>query len=282
MVDFLRTLKRQLEIFFYRRTGRVPLARSYPVCKDYYVRRIVRDEAVLRVFQDRLQLPREFGVRFDERVVEYPWVFSKLLGYNEKCRFLDAGSTLNHEFIMQHPLVRRQKWSILTLAPERECFSSLGISYIYDDLRTMPFKEACFDAVFCISVIEHIGMDNSQYANGAYREDKREDYICAINEMKRVLKGDGWLFLTVPFGRYENHGWLQQFDSAMLLCLVSHFQPKRCETTFYRSTPQGWELCTEDDCKGLTYQDSLMSKSAPDGAIPPVSATGLACVALQK
>jgi SAM-dependent methyltransferase len=287
MINFLRFLKRQVEISFFRYKGRVPFARSYPVCRDFYIGRTIHDEAVLRVFREGLQLPTKFGVGLDERVVEYPWVLSKLFSYKEKYRVLDAGSTLNHQFIMRHPLVERQKWTILTLAPEPESFSHLGVSYVYDDLRAMPFRDECFDAVFCISVIEHIGMDNLNYTrDDTYRQNNSQDYIRAVSEIKRVLRPDGWLFLTVPFGRYENHGWLQQFDSAMLLKLICQFQPSKHESTFFRSTASGWQMCTEDDCKDLTYKDSVASKSTLDlkrrEVVPPVSATGLACVALQK
>jgi ubiquinone/menaquinone biosynthesis C-methylase UbiE len=185
---------------------------------------------------------------------------------------------------MRHPLVEAQKWTILTLAPEAECFCNLGISYIYDDLRAMPFKDQCFDAVFCVSAIEHVGMDNTHYTqNDSHRQNNPQDYIRAINEMKRVLRTSGWLFLTVPFGQYENHGWLQQFDSAKLRNLTCQFQPKQEERTFFRSTSNGWQMCAEEDCKNLSF---LTSKSTlngkASGVVPPVSATGLACIALQK
>lgn len=287
MTNLLRSLKRQVEFSLFCHKGRVPFARSYPVCRDFYIARTIRDEALLRVFQEGLQLPSEFGVGLDERVVEYPWVLSKLFKYKEKCQFLDAGSTLNHEFIMRHPLAEGQRWTILTLAPESECFCNLGVSYVYDDLRAMPFRDQCFDAAFCISVVEHIGMDNTHYTgDDSYRQNRPQDYIRAINEMKRVLRPNGWLFLTVPFGLYENHGWLQQFDSAMLLKLICEFQASKHEKTFFRSTPRGWQTCAEDDCKYLSYRDSLISKSRLNGktseVVPPVSATGLVCLALQK
>jgi SAM-dependent methyltransferase len=287
MNKLLSSVKRHIEISLFRYKGRVPFARSYPVCRNFYIGRTIRDEALLRAFQEGLQLPGNFGVGLDERVVEYPWILSKLLRYNERCQFLDAGSTLNHEFIMRHPLAEWQKWTVLTLAPEPECFCSLGVSYIYDDLRAMPFRDQCFDAVFCVSVIEHVGMDNAHYThNKDDQQNNTEDYIRAIDEMKRVLRPNGWLFLTVPFGQYENHGWLQQFDATMLRSLIVQFQPKKDERTFFRSTPRGWQMCAEDDCRYLTYRDSLASKSRLDGngaaVEPPVSATGLACVALQK
>lgn len=273
----------------YRCNGRVPYTRGkgYSAYRNSSIERLVNDEEFLKLLQEARPLPAGIGVQLDERVIEYPWVLSKLLPYGEESRFLDAGSTLNHAFIMEHPLVKRHKWTLLTLAPERKCFANLGVSYVYDDLRAMPFKDDCFDAVFCVSVIEHVGMDNTGYtADKSYQQNRPRDYLSAIDEMKRVLKPNGWLFLTVPFGRYENHGWFQQFDSALLSDLVSQFRPRKDERVFFRSTPQGWQQCPEDNCKSLGYwvapkADSLANEKSRQPA-PPVSATGLACIALQK
>jgi len=249
--------------------------------------RLVHDEELLKSLRQTGPLPTGIGIQLDERVIEYPWVMSKLLSYTEECRFLDAGSTMDHAFLMEHPLVKRHKWTVLTLAPEPECFAELGISYVYDDLRAMPFKDDCFDAVFCVSVVEHVGMNNAGYtADKSYRQERPRDYLSAIDEIKRVLRRNGWLFLTMPFGRYENHGWFQQFDSATLSELIAQFRPGKDERVFFRSTPQGWQQCREDDCKSLGYWLDGKTDSSTNGKArrpaPPASATGLACVALQK
>jgi SAM-dependent methyltransferase len=289
MTQLSRSCRQKIGTLIYRCYGRLPFTRGkgYSAYRDSSIDRLVNDEEFLRLLQQARALPSGIGVQIDERVIEYPWVFSKLLSYREESRFLDAGSTMNHAFVMEHPLVHRHKWTLLTLAPERECFSNLGVSYVYDDLRAMPFKEECFDAVFCVSVIEHVGMDNAGYtADEGHRQNRPRDYLSAIDEMKRVLKPNGWLFLTVPFGRYENHGWFQQFDSAMLSDLISQFRPRKEERVFYRSTPQGWRECPEDDCKLLGYwiapKDDSSMNGKPRRLGPSVSATGLACVALRK
>jgi SAM-dependent methyltransferase len=273
----------------YRCNGRLPFMRGkgYSAYRNSSFERLVHDEEFLKLLQQARPLPAGTGVQLDERVIEYPWVLSKLLLYAEESRFLDAGSTLNHAFIMEHPLVKRHKWTLLTLAPERECFAHLGVSYVYDDLRAMPFKEDCFDAVFCVSVIEHVGMDNAAYtADKRYQQNRPRDYLSAIDEMKRVLKPSGWLFLTVPFGRYEHYGWFQQFDSALLSDLISHFRPRKEERVFFRSTPQGWRQCSEKDCESLAYWVAPKRNSSANGKSkrihPSVSAMGLACIALQK
>ena len=53
--------------------------------------------------------------------------------------------------------------TIVTLAPEPVAFTSLGVSYLYGDLRQLPFRDDWFDEVACLSTLEHVGMDNAVY-----------------------------------------------------------------------------------------------------------------------
>lgn len=279
-----------LSSFVYLCRGRLPYTIGYKEYRDRYVRKVIRNDEILEVFRAGQELPAGFGVRLDERVVEYPWVLSRLGRYEEKSRCLDAGSTLNYEAMLQHPAVKRQKWTILTLFPETNCFWDLGISYVYEDLRSLPYQDERFDAVVSISAIEHVGMDNVFFAtDNTYRENRPEDYLRAVREMRRILRPGGSLFLTVPFGRYEHHGWLQQFDSGMLSALISEFRPQKVNKTFFRYTERGWRLTTEGACSDLSFSHAIRNKHVvgfergprfdPDFA---PAARGVACIDLQR
>ena len=41
----------------------------------------------------------------------------------------------------------------------------LGVSCLYEDLRALPYRASYFDAVACISTLEHVGMDNRLYGS---------------------------------------------------------------------------------------------------------------------
>ena len=273
----------------YRCQGRRPHAVGYGPYRTQFVSQHICNTQWMDAFQRETGLPEGYGVRLDERVVEFPWVISKLNTLTSPSRLLDAGSTLNHRMIMHHPVVKRHDWTILTLAPETECFWSEKVSYVFDDLRSMPFRDDWFDAVFCISVIEHVGMDNVLYTTeGRFREDNKFDYLKAVTEMRRVLRPGGCLYLTVPFGCYEGHGWLQQFDSSMLESTVSHFAPRSIRKTFFRYTVQGWNFASEQNCQGLRYFHLDADRFAkgqrtrhydPDFA---AAARAVACLELEK
>lgn len=273
----------------YRCQGSRPHAVGYGAYQTLFVARHINDDRWMEMFRKESGLPEGFGVRLGERVVEFPWLISKASAFTGRGRFLDAGSTLNHRMIMHHHAVRRHDWTILTLAPESQCFWNEGISYVFDDLRLMPFRDDWFDAVFCISVIEHVGMDNVLYATGdKFRETKPVDYLRAVAEMRRVLRPGGCLYLTVPFGCYENHGWLQQFDSSMLASTISHFMPQATRRTFFRYTARGWNLATEEECDGLRFfhldADRFVEgrRTKRYDADFAAGARAVACVELQK
>lgn len=276
--------------FIYLCRGRLPLAVGYREYRTRYVRELLANNDILNVFNTGQELPANFGARLDERVVEYPWVLSRLRRYRGKIRALDAGSTLNYAMILKHAAVKRHKWSIVTFAPETDCFWDEGISYLYEDLRSLPCRDEWFDAITCVSTIEHVGMDNVLVTlEKSHRENRPQDFLRAIQEMRRVLKTGGALFLTVPFGRYEHHGWLQQFDSSMLAALISEFQPQKAEKTFFRYTEQGWKLAGEEECGDLSFSDVTRNKHAVRKERVPgfpsdcaVAARAVACIELRK
>ena len=81
---------------------------------------------------------------------------------------LDAGSVLNHDFILSHPGLMSKKITIMTLAPEDHSFWNMGINYVYGDLRHTYFRDEYFDFVVCISTLEHIGLDNQRFHPGEF------------------------------------------------------------------------------------------------------------------
>jgi SAM-dependent methyltransferase len=242
---------------------------------------------LLTIFRESSPLPSGYGYRLDARVVEIPWLLSRL--DTPRQVVLDAGSALNTSFVVNSPIMSRHKLVILTLAPESEAFWRRGISYIFDDLRHLPFKDGWFDAVACISTIEHVGMDNSRYSaeDGRY-ESQPDDYLAAVGELKRVLKPGGHLYISFPFGKYEDHGWFQQLDAQRADALLGVFKPTIHEETIFQYLPDGWVVSNRAACAQCSYFDVHTSKYFdPNSDIEfpddfPAAERAVACLKLQR
>ncbi|RLC34091.1 hypothetical protein DRH14_03720, partial [Candidatus Shapirobacteria bacterium] len=69
-----------------------------------------------------------------------------------------------------------------------------GWKRMVGDMTKMQFKDKSFDMVICISAIEHLDtkINGKFYSQKEYRHRTKR----AITEMKRVVKKDGWIYLT--------------------------------------------------------------------------------------
>ena len=238
---------------------------------------LLADEDVLTLFRERSPLPRGYGVGFDERVVEYPW----LLAQRPDGRVLDAGSTLNHAHVLDRLLPAVAHLEIVTLAAEAESFPDRGVAYRYADLRELPYGDDACDAVVSLSTVEHVGMDNRLYgAPHGRAQDPRAEARRAVRELRRVTAPGGRLLLSVPYGMPSDHGWFRQLDASGVADLVAAAAPaERTTVSVYRYTSDGWRLSSEDEAAGATYWDHHADPQPPaDGA---AAARAVACIRIE-
>ena len=270
-----RAAERERQVRAYLAGGRVPWSEGYKPYRAELLRRVVQDEALLAGFRDASPLPNGYGLGIDERIVEYPWVLARLDA--APGRLLDAGSTLNQAYLLDLPRLARKTLVILTLAPEH--FERRpNVSYLFGDLRDLILRDAVFDTVVCISTLEHVGLDNTRLytADERFREGRPDDYRRVLAELRRVLVPGGRLLLTVPYGRAERFGWMQQFDAAGLEDVAATFGARPAATTFFRYTPAGWVLADAASCADCAYYDvHSAGDPAPDGA---AAARAVACL----
>jgi SAM-dependent methyltransferase len=267
--------------------SRVPFSQGYSVFRNQFIHATLTNPSLIEMFRQKKKLPDNFGFGLDERCVEYAFAFSHMPASPDYV--LDAGSVLNHDFIlsaMENAPWKNAHLHILTLAPERyAAFNwNKGISYFYDDLRRMPMRDQLYDVVMCISTLEHVGMDNSHYT-GQSEVVNHHDFAAAMAELRRVIRPGGALLLTVPFGRYQaGHGY-QQFDLPLLEKAIEAFGPNTTvERTFYRYRKEGWQIAPVEECQDAEYIDWVMlgKKNGPfpiqpDGA---AAARAVACLRL--
>jgi SAM-dependent methyltransferase len=256
--------------------GKRPFTTGYGIYKE---RRI--SEALARGDFDAARLPRGWGVRLDERIVEYPWFFSRLPAGPGK--LLDAGSVLNFGCLLAHRSLTGKRVFISTLAPERvRPRARPDVSYVYEDLRHTCFRDEYFDWVVSLSTLEHVGMDNTAFytTDTSRREQRPQDYLRVVGELRRVLKPGGVLYASVPFGHQANLGWLQVFDASMVDRLSERFGPASYREHHFRYEHDGWRASSREGSRDATYFDyHRTERHDADGA---AAARAVVCLELVK
>jgi SAM-dependent methyltransferase len=254
--------------------GRRPWFPGYYTAKRRQIENAL-DAGLLRPGTD---LPRGYGFRIDERIIEYPWVYSRLP--RKPGVMLDAGSTLNYKWLIDRVPVRDANLCICTLAPEKRCYWRRGISYVFDDLRSPIFRSSTFDCIVSISTIEHIGLDNTLLytADQGKKEHDDSGFRAAVREFRRIIRPGGVCLITVPYGKACKRGWFQVFDSHMVRAVLEDFQPTTEELEYFGYFPDGWRRVEPAELVNATCFDRFQDKTlGPDFA---AAARGLACMRL--
>jgi SAM-dependent methyltransferase len=173
---------------------------------------------------------RHFETVVTDRVVEEPWAVSKVRAGE---RVLDVGSATSRYLREMPPDCRVYAIDIRTTPPQP------GIGVVLGNLLQAPFKPGSFDAVTCISTIEHIGLD--VYAQGP---DEFGDEV-ATRHLRRLLRPGGRVLVSVPFGRRAVSAWLRVYDWSSFRRLTGGYRILSVE--FYRREGDSFLPCRRED-----------------------------------
>ena len=187
-----------------------------------------------------LQAPPET----DERVVEVPWVLSGLLPTG---RVLEIG----YAFAETAYLGALLRSGIELVGADLATREVGGLEAVEADVRALPFPDRSFDQVLLVSTLEHVGADNAVY--GLEGEQDPEARLLALRELRRVLRGDGSLLVTVPLGEAGDYGWFRQEDVRGWNRLYARAGFFVSEQEAYELTDDGWRAAPDFDPEGVLY-----------------------------
>lgn len=130
------------------------------------------------------------------RYVEIPYLLNILVKYNlNRLNVLDVSSP--HQAAM---LLAGNGHNVVRINPDPKEESYLihkgRLGFKNENSLDMSFQKESFDFVYSISVIEHI----------------YSQYLLSIIEMTKVLKKDGFLYLSFPIDREGSEVWLDHED----------------------------------------------------------------------
>jgi SAM-dependent methyltransferase len=257
--------------------GCPPWSAGYHTSKRHAIEKAIDRRAII----PGKHLQAGFGIAVDERIVEYPWLFGHMSALGRAApRILDAGSILNHDFILKRAPFKGSDLTIMTLAPEKYCQWYDGFSYVYGDLRDTFFKDQTFDVVICVSTIEHIGLDNTLLYTSDQQRDERDEtgFLAAAREFRRILKPGGTCYVTVPYGLRRNLGWYQVFDAEMVNQLAEAFRPTSYDAEYFRYSKDGWQRSDAGEVRTASVFDMHSGQGRGDDRA--ASSRAIACLRL--
>ena len=189
----------------------------------------------------------------DERVVEIPWVLSRLVPTG---RVLEVGYAFAESAYLGALLRSGVELVGVDLA-ERDVD---GMERLVADARELPLADGSVDQALLVSTLEHVGADNTGY--GLEAETAPESRADALRELGRVLGSGGRLLVTVPLGEPGDHGWFRLDDQGGWNALFVAAGLFVEEQEAYELTDDGWRAAPAFSAAGVGYGDRGPAASA--------------------
>ena len=222
--------------------------------KEYWI-----NSPIFLKFKDRFDFMKFERVRelkkvfLTERIVEIPFVIDSLksLDVGVKGKILDVGCAESSLPLYLAPL----GYQITGIDVRDYPYRVPNFNFLKTNIMKMPFDDHAFDAVTCVSTLEHVGL-------GFYSDPrvKNNPQMKAVDEMARVLKDDGVFILTVPFGVASVNKQQRVFDEKILDEILMNF--KVCKMKFYANSVQEnarnnfWAEVALDEVEKIISNDS--------------------------
>lgn len=199
------------------------------------------------------------SVYMNERIVELPFAIQSIMSLPKGSRILDAGCT-------ESPLsIQLATMGYLVTGYDYRPYpyTHPNLDFVQGDLLKLPFDDELFAAVLCISTLEHIGIS---YYDQVLSDD--HSAVQVIEQLRRVLKRQGTLVLSVPYGVPEIKGHNRIYDARELESVLKGF----------RITEQHYFISRHKEPSRCNYWEEVDQETA--GRI--VTGESVNCVCLVK
>ena len=213
------------------------------------------------------------GRQFGERIVEYPYAIN-WIRQRPKGTLLDIGCVLNN--VVCKPVLSEKITDLWFCNPAIEQLVVEGpLTYRVAKIeKAFTDNKISFDFVTCLSTIEHIGFDNSQYGStepARYTKPADEPLFVACETISNLVRPGGGCLISVPFGKrsackHRGTGKIafQVFDvaplrSARQIFLDSGFS---CSLNVFAGNSNGWEKLEDPESFDKPYAHGFPGAAA--------------------
>ena len=189
----------------------------------------------------------------DERVIEIPWVLSRLVPSG---RVVEVG----YAYAAAPYLAGLLRGGVELVGVDLAERDVEGMERVTADVRSLSLPDDSVDQVLLVSTLEHVGADNTDY--GLDAEDDPGSRADGLRELRRVLAPNGSLLVTVPLGEPGDHGWFRLDDVPGWTTLFTSAGFFVEEQEAYELTGEGWRSVPSFDPQGVGYGDRGPAASA--------------------
>ncbi len=188
----------------------------------------------------------------NERIVETPFVVAQVATLPTPCRILDVGADESTVFFAFASL----GYDVTALAVNGYPFvhpNPSSVSSLFEEFRPLEL----FDAVICLSSIEHFGL-------GAYGPDSHDldADVKALEQLRAMTRSGGRLALTTPYGDAAINSLERTYDDAGLARLLAAWNDPTISIAVKRDDTT-WSLRQPDEIVPTgTLQVALVSAVA--------------------
>ncbi len=167
----------------------------------------------------------------NERILEVPFAFRALGSVPADGRVLDFGAAESSVALSLASLGYRV--TALDLRPYP--FTHPNLVSVASPLETWEVPDSSFDAILCISTVEHVGLG---WYGEAASEDTHADHA-AMTRLAGLLDDGGVLALTVPYGNAEVTAVQRTYDADTLDALLEGWDVEE-RSVHARTAPGVW------------------------------------------
>lgn len=171
-----------------------------------------------------------------ERIFERGFLFMNTSDLSLNSKILDIGCSWS-SISMELSCLGFKVWAIDI---DEYPFYHPNLTFIKEDICNVNFEENFFDLITAISTIEHIGL-------GHYGDNVKEDGdIKAMQNIRKFLKPDGKLILTLPYGKKAKTEVFRVYDKEALTNLIQGFKIIK---SYYliNVNDKYWQIASEEE-----------------------------------